>query len=128
MLHPVARPVLAALAEEEADLLSALEDAPGASKALLAEISNSPPKIIVPDDERAERLAEAACDCLRRIWRRHLLALRDAASRRRLSATTPEDRAAALREQQTLQMDLAKIRGPWPETAAVFRSYLERET
>ena len=128
MLHPCVQPVVAALAEEESDLLSALEDAPAASKAFLAEISNSPQKILVPDDERAERLAEAVCDCLRRIWRRHLLSLRDAAARRRLAAATPEDRTAALREQQTLQMDLAKIRGPWPETAAVFRTYLERES
>lgn len=125
------RPIVAALAEEEGDLLAALEGESEATQALAAELTNARYRIVPPGEgSRDEAEARAAEDCLRKIWRRRL-----AGERARLTRTLDQkgadgsDRDAIMNELRNLQRDLAAVESPdWATASATMRRRLDSDS
>lgn len=121
------RPVIAALAEEEGDLLAALEGESEAAQALAAELTNSPNRVRVAaagEGSRDEAEARAAEDCIRKIWRRRLAGER-ARLARALDSDGGADRAAIAGELRGLQALKAAVDSPdWGAASQAMRRRL----
>lgn len=115
MLHPIVRPILTALAEEEEDLLSAIADSPEETQHLLARITNAQCKVRPRADDPEDAATTCVQDCIRKIWKRHLTAIRNTALNARQNAATEAERTAASRLYQQTQQDLTALRHAWPQ-------------
>ena len=121
------RPVIAALAEEEGDLLSAIEGEGEATQALAAELTNARYRIVAAGGSREEAEARAAEDCIRKIWRRRLAGER-ARLARALDAGGGADRAAIAEELRGLEALKAAVDSPdWGAASQAMRRHLDGE-
>ena len=120
---PDCRTIIQILAEEEEELIPALDEASDDCKTLAAKIANAPCKIA--DREEDEYLLKAAQDLVLRIWRRHLEAQRAGISRRMQTLEGPE-RQRLLHEMAELLLDLGKFKRGWATASAIIDQYLQR--
>lgn len=120
---PACRTIIQILAEEEEELMSALDDASDDCKTLAAKIANAPCKIAGREED--EYLLKAAQDLVLRIWRRHLEAQRAGISRRMQTLEGPE-RQRLLHEMAELLLDLGKFKRGWATASAIIDQYLQR--
>ena len=120
---PACRTIIQILAEEEEELMSALDDASDDCKTLAAKIANAPCKIAGWEED--EYLLKAAQDLVLRIWRRHLEAQRAGISRRMQTLEGPE-RQRLLHEMAELLLDLGKFKRGWATASVIIDQYLQR--
>ena len=122
--HPYARPIIAALAEED-NLLSAIDDQPEPCKALAARIANTASRIT--GNEEITTPDRAVRDLLLRIWQGHLVRLqRDITRRLRSPATPAPDRVSLLGEYNRLAKDLIQLRRGWPTAEPILVRLLDQ--
>ena len=119
------RAILHALAEEEGDLMAALDDAGEECQALAAQIVNAPQKVL--GSEKDMGVEKAAQDLILRIWQRHLDGRRDELGRR-LKELSGEARQTAMREFAELLLDLGKLKLGWEQAHPILEIYLQRLT
>ncbi len=121
--HPDCRAVIHALAEEEQDLLSALEEESDACKAFAAQTANAPHKVVGTDQE--ENTIRAGQDLVVRIWRRHLEDRRVDISRR-LQSLDGDARQQLLQDFAELLLDLGKLKRGWESARRIIDQHLHR--
>ena len=119
------RAVIHALAEEESDLMAALDDESEECKALAARIVNAPQKVVSTEADMG--VAKAAQDLILRIWQRHLAAQKDDLGRRKQELAGAE-RQEVLREYAQLLLDLGKLKLGWAQAHPIIDLYLQRVT
>ena len=119
----VCRTIIHILAEEEQDLMSALDDESEECKAFAAKIATSPEKVVGTD--QVENTVKAAQDLVVRIWRRHLEERR-ADIGRRMQSLDGEERQTLLREFAELLLDLGKLKRGWASASRIVDHYLHR--
>lgn len=117
------RAVIQALAEEEPDLMAALDDESEACKALAARIVNAPQKVVGTEADMG--VAKAARDLILRIWQRHLEVQKDELGRRKQELAGAE-RQAVLHEYAQLLLDLGKMKLGWVRAHPIIELYLQR--
>ena len=122
---PACRAVIHALAEEEPDLMAALDDESEECKALAARIVNAPQKVVSTEADMG--VAKAAQDLILRIWQRHLAAQKDDLGRRKQELAGAE-RQEVLREYAQLLLDLGKLKLGWAQAHPIIDLYLQRVT
>jgi DNA primase len=119
------RPIVAALAEEEGDLLQAIEGEGEGTQALAAELTNSAYRPLAGDESPGSAALSAAADCIRKIWRHRL----DAERRRLTRALDQGDEAARGKiadELRSLQAARTAVESPdWNAASAAMRQRLE---
>ena len=120
---PVCRAVIHVLAEEEEDLMAALDDEGEACKAFAAQIVNAPQKVL--GTEADMNIAKAAQDMILRIWQRHLDARRGELSRR-LHQLEGAERQPVMREFAQLLLDQGKVKLGWAQACPIMDLYLQR--
>ena len=120
---PDCRAIIRALAEEEGDLMGALDDESDACKALAAQIVNAPQKAVSTEADRG--VAKAAQDLILRIWQRHLAARREDLSRRMKDQDGPA-RQETMREIAELLLDLNKLKRGWAQVEPILDLYLQK--
>ena len=120
---PACRAVIHALAEEESDLMAALDDESEECKALAARIVNAPQKVVSTEADMG--VAKAAQDLILRIWQRHLAALKDDLGRRKQELAGTE-RQEVLREYAQLLLDLGKLKLGWARAHPILDLYLQK--
>jgi len=118
------RPIVSALAEEEGDLLDAIEGEGEATEALAAELTNVPNRVVAEENrEDAEFLA--AGDCIRKIWRRRIASER-ARMARELDRAADGDRENLFGELRRLQALKVAVDSPdWNAASRAMRGHLE---
>ena len=120
---PACRAVIHALAEEESDLMAALDDESEECKALAARIVNAPQKVVSTEADMG--VAKAAQDLILRIWQRHLAAQKDELGRRK-QALAGTERQEVLREYAQLLLDLGKLKLGWARAHPILELYLQK--
>ena len=120
---PACRAVIHALAEEESDLMAALDDESEECKALAARIVNAPQKVVSTEADMG--VAKAAQDLILRIWQRHLAALKDDLGRRKQELAGTE-RQEVLQEYAQLLLDLGKLKLGWARAHPILELYLQK--
>ena len=120
---PDCRAIIHALAEEEGDLMGALDDEGEDCKALAAQIVNAPQKALSTEADRG--VAKAAQDLILRIWQRHLGARREELSRRMKEQEGPA-RQETMREVAELLLDLNKLKRGWVQAEPILDLYLQK--
>lgn len=120
---PVCRAVIHVLAEEEEDLMAALDDEGEACKAFAAQIVNAPQKVL--GTEADMNIAKAAQDMILRIWQRHLDARRGELSRR-LHQLAGAERQPVMHEFAQLLLDQGKVKLGWAQACPIMDIYLQR--
>ena len=120
---PVCRAVIHVLAEEEEDLMAALDDEGEACKAFAAQIVNAPQKVL--GTEADMNIAKAAQDMILRIWQRHLDARRGELSRR-LHQLAGAERQPVMHEFAQLLLDQGKVKLGWAQACPIMDLYLQR--
>ncbi|NCA83026.1 MAG: DNA primase [Opitutae bacterium] len=120
---PVCRAVIHVLAEEEEDLMAALDDESEACKAFAAQIVNAPQKVL--GTEADMNIAKAAQDMILRIWQRHLDARRGELSRR-LHQLAGAERQPVMHEFAQLLLDQGKVKRGWAQACPIMDFYLQR--
>jgi len=120
---PDCRAIIHALAEEESDLMGALDDESDACKALAAQIVNAPQKAVSTESDLG--VAKAAQDLILRIWQRHLAARREELSRRMKEQDGPA-RQETMREIAELLLDLNKLKRGWAQVEPILDLYLQK--
>ena len=120
---PACRAVLQALAEEEGDLMGALDDESEECKALAAQIVNAPQKVV--GTEKDMGVAKAAQDLIASIWRRHLEARKSELEFRKQKLEGEEHRRV-LREYVQLVLDLEKLKRGWAQAHPIIDLHLQR--
>ncbi len=120
---PDCRAIIHALAEEEGDLMGALDDESDDCKALAAQIVNAPQKAVSTEADRG--VAKAAQDLILRIWQRHLAARREDLSRRMKEQDGPA-RQETMREIAELLLDLNKLKRGWAQAEPILDLYLQK--
>jgi DNA primase len=120
---PDCRTLIEILAEEEEELMPALDEASDSCKALAAQIANEPSKIADREDE--ENTLKAAQDLVLSIWRRHLEAER-AAIGRRMQSREGAERQQLLHDMTELLLDLGKIKRGWAAGSVILDQHLRR--
>ena len=120
---PDCRAIIQILAEEEEELMPALDEASDSCKALAAQIANAPSKIA--DREEEENTLKAAQDLVLRIWRRRLEAER-AAIGRRMQSREGAERQQLLHDMTELLLDLGKIKRGWAAGSVILDQHLRR--
>ena len=111
------------LAEEESDLMAALDDESEECKALAARIVNAPQKVVSTEADMG--VAKAAQDLILRIWQRHLAALKDDLGRRKQELAGTE-RQEVLQEYAQLLLDLGKLKLGWARAHPILELYLQK--
>jgi DNA primase len=119
----VCRTLIHILAEEEEDLMSALNEESGECKALAAQIANSPGKLGVAEQD--SNAVKAAQDLVTRIWRRHL-ENRRADIGRRMQAVEGDQRQQLLHEYAELLSDVGKLKRGWDVASRIIDQHLHR--
>jgi DNA primase len=120
---PVCRAVIHVLAEEEEDLMAALDDEGEECKAFAAQIVNAPQKVL--GTEADMNVAKAAQDMILRIWQRHLDARRGELSRRMHSLAGAE-RQQVTHEFAQILLDQGKLKLGWAQACPIMDLYLQR--
>lgn len=120
---PACRAVLQALAEEEDDLMAALDDESEECKALAAQIVTAPQKVVGTEADMGT--TRAAQDLLIRIWQRHLEARKNELGRRMQNLEGPE-RQQAMRDFTQLLLDLGKLKLGWAQAHPILELHLAR--
>ena len=121
---PDCRAIIHALAEEEGDLMGALDDEGEDCKALAAQIVNAPQKALSTEADLG--VAKAAQDLILRIWQRRLGARREELSRRMKEHEGPA-RQETMREVAELLLDLNKLKRGWAQAEPILDLYLQRQ-
>ena len=117
------RKVIHALAEEEPDFLSALDEEGETCKAFAARIANSPCKVGVGDGD--EGTIKAAQDMVVRLWRRHLEGRRSEIAMRMRDAAG-EARRDLVMELGQAMVDLGKLKAGWEAASRIIEIHLGR--
>ena len=117
------RTIVQILAEEEEELMPALDGAGEDCKALAARIANAPQKI--SGDEQEMSALKAAQDIVIRLWRRHLEGQR-AEIGLRLPTLQGEARQRLLHEFAQLLLDIGKLKHGWESAAPILDFHLRR--
>ena len=120
---PDCRAIIHALAEEEGDLMGALDDESDECRALAAQIVNAPQKAVSTEADRG--VAKAAQDLILRIWQRHLAARREDLSRRMKEQDGPA-RQETMREIAELLLDLNRLKRGWAQVEPILDLYLQK--
>ena len=120
---PDCRAVLRALAEEEGDLMAALDDESDECKALAAQIVNAPRKAVSTEADMGP--ARAAQDLILRIWQRHLESVQGRLGRRKQELSGAE-RQEVLTEYAQLLLDLGKLKLGWERAHPILELYLQK--
>lgn len=120
---PACRAVVQALAEEEPDLMAALDEAGEESKTLAAQVVNAPQKVVGTEEELGA--AKAAQDLVLCIWRRHLEAKRTDLGQR-LRTLGSEERKTVLQEFAQLLLDLKQLQGGWDQAQPILEIHLRQ--
>ena len=120
---PACRAVLHALAEEEGDLMSLLDDESEECKAFAAEIATATQKVVGSETDMGA--TRAAQDLIVRIWHRHLGARREELSRRMKEQDGPA-RQETMREVAELLLDLNKLKRGWAQAEPILDLYLQK--
>ena len=120
---PACRAVIHALAEEESDLMAALDDESEECKALAARIVNAPQKVVSTEADMG--VAKAAQDLILRIWQRHLAAQKDELGRRKQELAGTE-RQEVLQEYAQLLLDLGKLKLGWARAHPILELYSQK--
>ena len=117
------RKAIHALAEEEPDFLSALDEEGETCQAFAARIANSPCK--VGGGEGEEGAIKAAQDLVARMWRRHLEGRR-AEIALRMRDAEGEERRDLVRELGEAVSDLGKLKAGWESASRIIDIHLGR--
>ena len=117
------RAVVHALAEEEADLMAALDGEDEACKAFAAQVVNAPQKVL--GTEEGLGALQAMQDLILRIWQRHLEGRRGELGRRMREAEG-EARQAAVQEFAELLLDQKKLQAGWEQARRILEIHLKR--
>ena len=120
---PDCRAVIRALAEEEADLMGALDEESEGCRAFAARIVNAPQKVLGAEADMG--VGKAAQDMIVRIWQRHLAAERDELGRR-MRQLEGEERQAVLREFAELLLDQSRLKLGWEKACPILDLHLQR--
>ena len=120
---PVCRAVIHVLAEEEEDLMAALDDEGEECKTFAAQIVNAPQKVV--GTEADMNVAKAAQDMILRIWQRHLDARRGDLGRRMHSLEGAE-RQQVTHDFAQLLLDQGKVKLGWAQACPIMDYYLQR--
>ena len=120
---PDCRAIIHALAEEEGDLMGALDDESEECQALAAQIVNAPQKAVSTEADLG--VAKAAQDLILRIWQRHLAARREELSRR-MKEQEGAARQETMREIAELLLDLNKLKRGWAQAEPILDLYLQK--
>lgn len=120
---PDCRAIIRALAEEEGDLMGALDDESDECRALAAQIVNAPQKVV--GSEADVGTAKAAQDLILRIWLRHLDGRREQLGRR-LKEQEGAARQETMRELAELLLDLNKLKRGWAQAEPILDLYLQK--
>jgi DNA primase len=120
---PVCRAVIHVLAEEEEDLMAALDDESEACQAFAAQIVNAPQKVIGTESDM--NATKAAQDMILSIWQRHLDARRGELSRRMHSLEGAE-RQPVTHEFAQLLLDQGKVKLGWEKACPILEFHLHR--
>ena len=121
---PACRAVIQALAEEEPDLMAALDEESEDSQAFAAQIVNSPRKVL--GREQDLNVEKAAQDLILRVWQRHLEARREKLGER-MQALAGEERQQVLREYAQLLLDQGQLKLGWARAHPIIDLYLARD-
>ena len=119
---PVCRAVIQALAEEEPDLMAALDDEGEECKTFAAQIVNAPQKVVGSEADLG--IAKAAQDFIMGIWRRHLEARRTELEDRKQTLEGAA-RQPVLQEYVQLLLDLKKFTS-WETAGPIMDIHLHR--
>ena len=120
---PTCRAVIHALAEEETDLMAALNAESDACKTFAAQVVNAPQKIISQEPETD--VLKAAQDLIARIWQRHLETRRQELGRA-LAHTSDDQRTVVLQEFAELLLDQKNIAASWSQAQPIIELHLHR--
>ncbi|HAL92082.1 MAG TPA: DNA primase [Verrucomicrobia bacterium] len=120
---PVCRAVIQALAEEETDLMAALDGESEECKAFAAQIVNAPQKLVSTEADMGG--AKAAQDLIVRIWQRNLEAHKNELGRRK-ERLEGADRQEVLQEYAQLLLDLGKMKLGWARAHPIIELHLQR--
>ena len=113
--------IVAILAEEEEELMSALDDAGERCQTLAARVATAPSK--VTGAEQDENLVKAAQDLVLRIWRKHLENRRAAISEK-MNTAGGEERKSLLHEMTQLLLDIGKLKRGWEAAKPILTAHL----
>ncbi len=120
---PACRAVIHALAEEESDLMAALDEESEECKALAAQIVNAPQKVLGTEkDMGAEKAAQ---DLILRIWQRHLDERRTELGRH-LKELEGAARQQVMQEFAQMLLDQGKMKLGWAQAHPIIELYLQK--
>jgi hypothetical protein len=120
---PICRAVIHVLAEEEEDLMAALDDEGEECKAFAARIVTAPQKLI--GSEKDMSATQAAQDLIMSIWLGYLEAQRNELGLRLHQIHGPE-RQPVLQEFVQLLLDQGKIKHGWEKACPILEIHLQR--
>lgn len=118
---PACRALIHVLAEEEGDLMAALDGESEECQALAARIATAPPKVV--GSEQATNAIKAAQDLVLRIWRRYFEDRRGVITRR-MQASEGGERQALLHELAEILLDLGKLKRGWESASRIIDHHL----
>ena len=119
----VCRVVIHALAEEEVDLMAALDAENEECRTFAAQIVNAPHKVLGKEQDLG--VAKAAQDLILSIWRRYLQTRREELERRK-QALAGEEHQRAFQESVQMLLDLKKLEANWTQAHPILELYLQR--
>ncbi len=120
---PGCRAIIHALAEEEGDLMAALDDESEECQVLAARIVNAPQKVVGTEADMG--VAKAAQDLVLRIWQRQLDAQRERLSRR-MKEQEGAARQETMRELAELLLDQGKLKRGWAQAEPILEIRLQQ--
>ena len=120
---PVCRAVIHVLAEEEEDLMAALDEESDECKAFAAQIVNAPQKVLGTEADMGTH--RAAQDMMLRIWQRHLEVQRGELIRR-MQALQGAERQQVTQEFAQLLLDQVQLKQGWEKASRILDLYLQR--
>lgn len=120
---PVCRAVIQVLAEEEGDLMAALDDEDEACKALAAQVVTAPQKWT--GTEEGGGILQAARDLILSIWQRHLERHRLELSQQ-MKRLQGEARQPVVAEFAQLLLDQGKMKLGWDKACPIMECHLHR--
>ena len=119
----VCRAVIHVLAEEEEDLMAALDEESDECKAFAAQIVNAPQKVLGTEADMGTH--RAAQDMMVRIWQRHLETQRGEMIRR-MQSLEGAARQQATQEFAQLLLDQVQLKQGWEKACRILDLYLQR--
>jgi len=120
---PICRAVIHVLAEEEGDLMAALDEEDEACKALAAQVVNAPQKLVGTEEDMSA--AKAAQDLILSIWRRYVERRRIELSHQ-MKTLQGEARQPVVEEFAQLLLDQGKMKLGWEKASPIMECHLHR--